>query len=108
MTHTTTNLIQFSPASKQTCQGFSQPIEGIQPAARKHPKKLKARHLSELAKRIIVERYSSLMDFDEVAASMRIPGLTGKTVANVVTCFMLTTRKPPAREVAVTAERRFA
>jgi hypothetical protein len=65
---------------------------------KKHPKKLKVRHLSELTKRIIIERYAGLMDCDEVASAMEIPGLTGRTVQNVLLASMLPTRKPPASE----------
>ena len=82
--------------------------ESIQQMPRKQAKKLKVRHLSELTRRIILDRYLALMDFDEVAVAMELPGLTGKTVANVVTVAMLGTRKPPAREVSAFSQRRAA
>jgi hypothetical protein len=85
-----------------------QRIENETAVTKKHPKKLKVRHLSELTKRIILDRYSSLMDFDEVAVAMEIPGLTGKTVANVIATFTLPTRKPPAQAVTVMSMRRTA
>jgi hypothetical protein len=87
---------------------FPQPADANQQAAKKQPKKLKVRHLSELTKTIIIRRYHELMDFDEVAVAMNIPGLTGKTVANVVTCGLLDTRKPPSREIAIFQQRRLA
>jgi len=85
---------------------FPQPAEDNASMPKKQAKKLKVRHLSELTRRIIIERYTALMDFDEVAVAMQIPGLTGKTVANVITCGLLDTRKPPSREVAILQRRR--
>jgi hypothetical protein len=90
---------------------LNQPLQihdSTKQAPKKQPKKLKVRHLSELTKRIIVERYASLMDFDEVAVVMEIPGLTGKTVCNVIASAILDTRKPPAREVTISQVRRIA
>lgn len=65
------------------------------------PKKLKVRHLSELTKRLIVERFEALQDDDEVATAMEIPGLTGRVVNAVTRAHLLKSRKPPAREAAI-------
>lgn len=67
-----------------------------QEPVKKQPKKLKVRHLSELSKRIIVERFAALLDYNEVAVSMEMPGLTGTTVSAVIAAHHLNSRKPPA------------
>lgn len=93
------------PQSEAHCNTSSresgQPVERSGSVTKKQPKKLKARHLSDLTKRIIVDRYSALGDFDEVAVAMGISGLTGKTVQNVITLALLPSRRPPHRELAL-------
>lgn len=75
----------------------------VAPEKKRHPKKLKVRHLSDLTKQIIVERFCSLLDYDETATAMGIPGLTGRVVDAVIAAHGLATRKPPAREMTFAA-----
>ena len=83
----------------------SQPAENIErEAGKRSAKRLKARHLSALTKKIIVEKFAAMQCARDVADSMDIPGLTGTTVSDVLHSF--TIRKQPGtaqtmfREVA--------
>lgn len=60
----------------------------------KNPKRLKAKHLSEVARREIVRLFEVHQSFDDVAQLMSMPGLTGKTVSEVLHLCQM--RKPPA------------
>ena len=59
-------------------------------------KRLKARHLSALTKQIIIDKFAATESYDDVADAMQMPGLTGKTVSEVLHSMQL--RKGPATE----------
>jgi hypothetical protein len=66
-------------------------------------KKLKARHLSELTKHLIIERFKAVQDHQEVADQMELPGLSARTVAAVIDADLLISRKPPQQQQQVVA-----
>jgi hypothetical protein len=63
---------------------------------RKSPRRLKAKHLSEVARREIIRLFMSYESHDDVAREMDMPGLTGRTVSEVLDVYQM--RKPPASE----------
>ncbi len=86
-----------------------QPIENAVPiSGKRKPKKLKVRHLSQLTRQQIVDRFAFNLDHDETATAMGIPGLTGRVVAAVLDAHHMESRKPPAREVSIMGQRRIA
>ena len=70
------------------------------------PRRLKAKHLSEPTKRYIVERFEVLQSHDDVAREMEFPGLSGKTVSEVVDLFNVRRTVQSERRAAPLAFRR--
>lgn len=82
-----------------------EPVQALQNTTqitgKKRRKKLKARHLSELTKRLIIERFKAVQDHQEVADGMELPGLSARTVAAVIDADLLISRKPPQQQQQV-------
>ncbi len=64
---------------------------------RKTPRRLKAKHLSEVARREIVRLFMIHESHDDVAQEMDMAGLPGRTVSEVLDVYQI--RKPPASEM---------
>ncbi len=61
----------------------------------KLPRRLKARHLAQSTRELIVRLFASYESYDDVAREMGIPGLSGKTVSEVIHAWQI---RPPAKE----------
>lgn len=62
-------------------------------AGKRRVKRLKARHLSQIAQAEIVRLFAAHQSYDDVADKMDMPGLTGRTVSEVLHLAQL--RKSP-------------
>jgi hypothetical protein len=60
------------------------------------PRRLKAKHLSLLTRAEIVRLFRAYESFDDVAQKVNLPGLTGRTVAEVLQASIM--RMPPQPE----------
>ena len=69
---------------------FNREIAGKQ----RIPRRLKAKHLAHSTRELIVRLFRSLESYDDVAREMDMPGLTGKTVCEVLDAWQM--RMPPA------------
>lgn len=76
-------------------------MPGIKPG-QKSVKRLKARHLSPLTKRIICDLFAAYESFDDVAKEMNVPGLNRSVISEVLHSVQI--RKAPASEVRPVAQ----